>query len=269
MTLCGPFSFASPVAAQFDSSQGKAATDGVPILRTVGVEQHLDAPLPLDASFSDENGHDVTLREYVHGKPIVLVFAYYHCPMLCTMVLQSALTSIGNLRLVAGRDFEFVVVGIDPSETPAVALAKKQEYLRQYRRVDEVGFHFLTGRESSIERLANVVGFRYAFDAQTQQYAHPAMITVVTSGGRISRYLFGISFPEQELRLSLVEASAGSIGGAADQALLYCYHFDPSTGRYAVNVPRLLRWGGAATIIGMALFLGVLRRRRDSALTRS
>ena len=264
---------ATPAAAQMTGvpTPGYIAAPGVAsqtmpqALREIGFDQNLDQKLPLDAQFVDDEGKTVTLGSYYGHKPVLLAFVYYTCPMLCTQVLNSITASISMLSLNAGKDFELVLVSIDPRETPAQAAAKKAEYLHRYKRVGaDAGWHFLTGTEPEIKRVATVAGFRYAWDEQTQQYAHPTGIIVTTPDGRLARYLFGIEYGPRDLKLALVEASDGKIGTFADQLLLYCFHYDPMTGRYGVYIIRTLRVAGVVTVLSIGMFILVMVRRERS-----
>jgi len=264
--------FATTLSAQFSAPvsvppPGKAASEQIPILKDAGVDQKLNAQVPLDAPFVDEHGREVTLGDYFGKKPVVLVMAYYDCPMLCSMVLNGAVGSLQTLSLDAGKDFEFVVVSFNPGDTASSALTKKDAYLPRYGRPrGEAGFHFLTGRESSIKALTSAIGFKYAYDPAIKQYAHPALVTVLTPAGRVSRYIYGIDFPAFDLRLALVEAASGKIGTPVDQMLLYCYHYDPATGRYGFAVLDATRIGGIAILVALGLFMfSSLRRERRGA----
>jgi protein SCO1 len=242
---------------------GKAASDQIPILKDVGIDQKLDSLVPLNLPFVDEHGRDVVLGEYFGSRPVVLVLAYYDCPMLCSIVLNGAVSALQTLSLDAGTDFNFVVVSFNPGDTPGMALAKKTGFLPRYgRERGEAGFHFLTGRESSIKALTSAVGFKYAYDPAIGQYAHPSLITVLTPAGRVSRYIYGFDFPPYDLRLALVEAASGRIGSPVDRALLYCYHYDPETGRYGFAILNVVRLGGVLTLGGIGAFV-VMSRRRD------
>ena len=245
-----------------------ATASSVPApLREIGFDQHLDTQLPLDAQFKDDEGRTVRLGQYFGKKPVVLAFVYYECPMLCTQVLNAVTASIGVLSLDPGKDFELVMVGFDPRETPAQARAKKADYVQRHARPGtENGWHFLTGEEREIKRVTNAAGFRYVWDEQTKQFAHPTGIIVVTPDGRPARYLFGIEYGPRDLRLALVEASEGKIGSVADSLLLYCYHYDPMTGRYGIYVMRALRIAGAATVLLIGGFVFAMVRREQSAL---
>jgi protein SCO1/2 len=264
---------ASPAAAQMTGvpTPGFIAAPGVSsqtmpeALREIGFDQNLDQKLPLDAQFLDDEGKAVTLGSYYGQKPVLLAFVYYTCPMLCTQVLNAMTSTISMLSLDAGKDFDLVLVSIDPRETPAQAAAKKAEYLHRYKRTGgSEGWHFLTGTEPEIKRVAKAAGFRYAWDEQTQQYAHPTGIIVTTPDGRLARYLFGIEYGPRDLKLALVDASDGKIGTFADQLLLYCYHYDPMTGRYGVYIMRTLRVAGVVTVLSIGMFILVMVRRERS-----
>jgi protein SCO1/2 len=246
---------------------GPAAQQQIPLLKNVGIDQKLDSQVPMDLTFVDENGRDVKLGSLFDGKPVVLALVYYQCPMLCTEVLNGIAGSLATMKFNAGKEFNVIVVSFDPSDTPAQAIEKKQGFLTRYRRADdERGIHFLTGRHDEIAALTGAVGFKYVWDPEISQFAHPAAITVLTPQGRISRYLYGIEFSPRDLELALVEASAGKIGTAVDQALLFCYHYDPETGRYGVAIMNLIRAGGLLTLAAMGLFIGwnVRRERRGA-----
>ncbi len=231
-------------------------------LREIGFDQKIDETLPLDVELRDEQGRQVRLGEYFGRRPVVLAFVYYDCPMLCTQVLSSMTSTFGVLALDPGKDFEIVVVSFDPRETPALAAEKKALYLDRFGRPGtEHGWHFLTGDEASVKRLTGAAGFRYAWDQQTGQFAHPAGVIVTTPDGRLARYLFGLEYGPRDLRFALVEASEGRVGTAVDSLLLYCYHYDPMTGRYGLVVMRALRVAGAATVLLLGAFIAVMVRR--------
>ncbi|MDQ6892857.1 MAG: SCO family protein [Acidobacteriota bacterium] len=234
------------------------------ILRDVGVVQRLGQPLPLDAIFQDEAGRAVRLGQYFGKRPVVLVLAYYDCPMLCTEVLNGLLSSLKTLSFDVGKEFEVVIVSFDPREKPADAAAKKKPYVEAYGRAGAAeGWHFLTGGAGSIERVTNAVGFRYKYDESAGQFAHAAAIYIATPDGRLSRYFYGIDYAPRDLRLGLIEASEKRIGNPVDQLLLYCYHYDPKVGRYGAVVMNVVRAGGAGTVAVMAIFLLVMWRREQ------
>jgi protein SCO1/2 len=219
----------------------------------VGIDQRLNEPIPSSLSFFDESGRRVRLDDYLGRTPIVLTLVYLRCPMLCRQVLQGLRRSLRSLSLVQGRDYEVLAVSFDPEETLARAA--------QYRA--EFGWTFLTGDEDAIRRLATAVGFRYRQDSATGEFAHAAAIMIVTPEGRLARYHMGIDYPARDLRLSMVEASEGKVGSAADRLLLLCYAYDPSTGRYSMAVLGVLRMAAVMTAVGLcALILVFLRRER-------
>jgi protein SCO1/2 len=233
-------------------------------LGEIGFDQNIGARLPLDAAFSDEQGRTVPLGEHFGKRPVVLVFAYFDCPMLCTQVVNALASALKVISLRPGIDFETVVISFDPRDTPATATARKTALLERYRPpAAGLGWHFLTGDEPSIRRVTRAAGFRYAWDDRTRQFAHPTGVIVVTPDGRLARYLFGIEYGSRDLRLALVEASAGQLGSRVDALLLYCFHYDPATGRYGLVIMRTIRLAGAATVLGLGslIFLMVRRER--------
>ncbi len=231
-------------------------------LRDVGIDQRLNELLPLEAEFRDETGRQAPLGDYFGRKPVILALVYYECPMLCTMVLNGLLRTFRAMELTVGKDFDVVTVSFDPTEGPDLAAEKKKQYLTSYGRSEATqGWHFLTGEEASIRSLTAAAGFRYTYDSKTGQYAHAAGILVVTPQGRIARYLYGIEYPVRDLRLALVEASAGRIGNPVDQVLLYCFHYDPATGKYGLVIMNVIRLLGTATVVALATFLLIMFRR--------
>jgi len=239
-------------------------------LRDIGFDQNLDQSIPLDTRFRDEDGRTVRLGQYFGRRPVVMVFAYYDCPMLCTLVVNGLASALGMLALEPHRDFEVVTVSFNPADTPAHAAAKKAIYLERYKRAGAAeGWHFLTGDPPAIAQLTRAAGFRYTWDEATKQFAHPSGVIVLTPDGRLARYLFGIEYGPRDLRLALVEASAGRVGSAVDALLLFCYHYDPATGRYGLAIMRTIRIAGAATVLALATFIIVMvrrERRKPSAL---
>ncbi|MEA2625348.1 MAG: hypothetical protein QOD06_1393 [Candidatus Binatota bacterium] len=240
------------------------ATARPPILQQVNFEQRLDQPLPLDLRFRDESGTSIRLGDLFHGRPVVLTLAYYRCPMLCPMVLNGTVRAMNALPLELGRDYDVVTVSFDPEDDAAAAAAKREEYRGHYNgRGGDFSWRFLTGGADSIRGLTEAVGFRSVHDPSRNQFAHAAAILVVTPQGRISRYFYGIEYSARDLRLGLVEASQGKIGSIADQLLLFCFHYDPSTGRYSSVALGLVRMGGVLTVVGLVAFVAVLRRREN------
>ena len=241
-----------------------AASEKPGLLAKIGLDQKIGQTIPLDLPFVDDAGQAVTLGKYFGGKrPVVLALVYYECPMLCTQVLNGLVTSVGVLNFQVGREFDVVAVSFNPKEGPGLAAQKKAAYVERYGRPDSAdGWHFLTGTQASIDALTKAVGFRYAYDEKLDQYAHPAAITVLTSEGRVSRYLFGIEFAPRDLRLALVEAADHKIGTTLDQALLFCYHYDPETGKYGFVVMNIVRLAAILTVVALGAFI-LLNLRRD------
>ena len=251
-----------PAGAGFKREPGVASSQIPQALREIGFDQNIDQRVPLDTTFRDEAGTTVHLGDYFGRKPVVLVFAYYDCPMLCTQVINGLSSALGVMSLNPGTDFEIVTVSFNPHDTPASAAAKKAVYLQRYVRPGAAaGWHFLTGDQPSIDRLTKAAGFRYVWDAETKQYAHPSGVIVLTPDGRLSRYLFGIEYGPRDLRFGIVEASEGKVGTPVDALLLYCYHYDPTTGRYGLVIMRAMRLAGAATVLALGAFIVVMVRR--------
>jgi protein SCO1/2 len=239
-----------------------------PRLENVGIEQHLDAQIPPDLIFRDEAGKTVKLGDYFGHKPLILNLVYYNCTMLCGEALAGLSSAMRLIKFDVGHEFDVVTVSFDPRETPEMAAAKKADYVKRYGRVNAAaGWHFLTGQPESINALTRSVGFQYQYDSKTNQYAHATAIMVLTPQGRISRYFYGVDFPPKDLRLGLVEASQGKIGNAVDAVLLYCYHYNPETGKYGAMVANILRLAGAATILLLGGLLFILWRL-DSSVAR-
>jgi protein SCO1/2 len=240
------------------------------ILAKVGIDQKLNAQVPLELPFRDESGRPIKLGDYFGRKPVVLTLVYFECPMLCTQVLNGAVAAMKMLNFTIGDEYDVVTVSFNPKETPALALSKKTTYLAKYGRPPaETGWHFLTGDQPSIAALADAVGFRYTFDPTTQQYVHASAILVLTPQGRVSKYFYGIDYPPKDLRLGLIEASNGKIGSPVDQLLLYCYHYDPHTGKYSMIVLNVLRLAGLATVVLMGGLIAAMwsrdrRKRQDT-----
>ena len=248
------------------TTTGVPAADVPPVLREVGFDQHLNHVLPLDIEFKDERGRTVTIGDYFGTRPVVLAFVYYGCPMLCLQSLSSLAATLAVLAENPGKDFEVVTVSIDPRETPALALEKKAHYVdRSGKPSIAQGWHYLTGTEANIQRLTKAAGFRYVWDARLQQFAHPAGIVIATPHGKVSRYLFGIDYGPRDLRLALLDASDGKISSPLEKALLYCYHYDPATGRYSLAIMRVVQVAGAATVfsLGTLIFVWTRRERRQ------
>ena len=241
-------------------------------LRDVRIEQKLNQQLPLDLVFRDENGQEVKLGQYFRQKPVVLSLVYYDCPMLCTQILNGMVTSFRVLPFQIGKEFDVVTISFDPREKPELAATKKKvyvDYLPDKMQADaNNGWHFLTGDPASIERIADAVGFRYHYDEKTQQFAHASAIMVATSEGKLSRYFYGVEYPARDLRLGLIESTQNKIGTLADELLLYCYHYDPATGKYGAAVMRVMRIAGVITLLGIIALIVLLKPRNAQRLDR-
>ena len=233
----------------------------------VAIAQKLDSQVPLDLMFRDESGKIVRLGDYFKsGRPVILDFMYYRCPMLCSTVLEGTTNTLTELKFDIGKEFDVITVSIDPRDTPEQATLKKDHYIKRYGRLGSAsGWHFLTGADPSIKRLASSVGFEYAYDPQTDQFAHGAALLVLTPAGRVSRYFYGFEYKPRDLRLALVEASASRIGTATDQFLLLCFHYDPSTGKYSKTAMNIVRAGGIATVLSLGGFIFIMLRNERNA----
>ena len=244
-----------------DFLSGKGPAKGLEI------EQKLDTQLPLDLVFRDESGTQVKLGDYFQkGRPVVITLVYFSCPMLCNVVLEGLTTSIADIKMQPGKDYELLTISFDHRDTTALAAEKKKLYSRRYgRKGADEGWHFLTTDEETVRKITGALGFRYAWDQKAQQFEHGTMTAVATPEGRVSRYLFGIDNPARDLRLAIVEASDGKIGSPADQLLLLCYHYDPASGTYSRYAMNFVRVGGVATVAALAGFIFFLSRRpRDT-----
>jgi protein SCO1 len=232
------------------------------ILRNVGFDQRLNEQVPLDIPFVDDEGQPVTLGKYFgDNKPVILVLAYYRCPMLCTQVLNGLVQGMREMPFSVGKEFRVVTVSFDPHETTEMAAAKRRTYLHSYGKPEAAeGWHFLTGSEQSISRLTRAVGFRFAYDPLSDQFAHAAGIVLLTPTGKISRYFYDIHYSGRDLRLGLVEASRNKIGSPIDQILLFCFHYDPTAGKYGAAIMNLVRAGGVLTVIALGVMFGLLMR---------
>ena len=267
-----PFAFSFSVQAQGvypqNSRQGAPPVESKPrILKDVGIDQRLGEQLPLDLTFRDEQGDTVRIGDYFKDRPVILSLVYYECPMLCHEVLTGLTRSIEQLSFSVGQEFEIVTVSFDARETPAMAQKQKDSYINWYKRAGaSEGWHFLTGDQQEIDRLTAAVGFKYDYDEQTKQFAHASGIMALTPGGKLARYFYGVEYQPKDLRLGLVEASENRIGSAVDQILLYCYHYDPTTGKYGPVVMNILRLAGIATLLAMAAMFFVMRRRNAARL---
>jgi len=254
-------------AAQLASDPMQSAGVRPELLKQVGIDQKLNQTIPLNLAFRDENGQTVRLAQFFGQKPVILTLVYYNCPMLCTQVLNGVESGLKELQTDIGKQFEVVTVSIDPTESHVLAKVKQEMYVGMYGRPGAAqGWHFLTGDEAQIKQLADSVGFRYAYDPDSKQFAHASAIMLLTPEGKISRYFYGIQYPSRDLRLGLVEASEGKIGTPVDQVLLFCYHYDPATGKYGLLISRVVQAGGALTVLILGIAMLILFRGEHYAL---
>ena len=260
----------SPLYGARTDEPGSPST-GLPVaLRDVGIDQKLDQQLPLDLVFHDESGQDVKLGQYFGQRPVVLAFVYYDCPMLCTQVLNGMVTSFRVLPFQVGKEFDVVTVSFDPRETSSLATSKKHVYINylpeKMRPAAMNGWHFLTGDQANIAKLTEAAGFRYHYDEATKQFAHASGIMVTTPQGKLSRYFYGVEYAPRDLRLGLIESSANKIGSPVDRLLLYCYHYDPATGKYGAAVMKVMRIAGVLTVLAIVAMLFVLKGRNPKLM---
>ncbi len=227
-----------------------------PSTHGIGIEQKLDAPVPLDAAFVDENGNTVPLRSFFRGKPVLIAPVYYSCPMLCSQILSGVVAGLRPLSLKPGRDFEVVAISFDPRDNAKIAKEKRDHYAHSYSSRDGIeGWHFLTGGQAAVEPVMNALGFHYRWDESTRMFVHASGVMILTPEGRISRYLYGVEYEPKDLKLGLIEASHDEIGSPVDQVLLFCYHYDPTTGKYGATVINLMR---GAAVLTLALLIGCM-----------
>jgi protein SCO1/2 len=232
-----------------------------PGLKHVGIEQHLNEQIPLNLTFKDESGKTVQLGDYFGKRPVILSLVYYRCPMLCGQLLQGLESALRVIQFDPGKQFDVITVSFDPRDTPDVAAAKKAEIMARYKRPGaEGGWHFLTGSQESISALTKAVGFDYEYDNKTGQFAHATAIMILTPGGKLAQYYYGIDFPPKDVRLGLIQASQEKIGTVVDEVLLYCYHYDPDAGRYSALIGRVLQVAGGITVLVLGGFILVMFR---------
>jgi protein SCO1/2 len=247
---------------------GKSSAGLPSQLQNVGFEPPLNGQIPLDLAFRDESGRDVTLREYSGQRPVLLALVYYGCPMLCNQVEMGVVGSLKMLSFTPGRDYEVVFVSFDPRENPAMAAQKKESAMSHFGRRDTAsGWHFLTGSKESIDALTKAANFRYSFDTRINIFAHASGIMLLTPDGRISRYFYGVEYPSRDVRLGLVDASAGKIGSPIDHLLLFCFEYNPESARYSATILKIIRLGGLLTIFTIVAAI-LLFRRRDLRVTK-
>jgi protein SCO1/2 len=249
--------------AQAAPSVGQTSTTLPPALQNVGFEPTLNAQMPGDLSFKDENGKSVKLGDYFgHSKPVLLALVYYGCPMLCNQVEQGVVGALKMLSFNPGRDYDVVFLSFDPRESPDMAAQKKQSALGHFQRPGtDSGWHFLTGSQDAIDGATKAANFRYKFDAKSNFFSHASGIMILTPDGRISRYFYGVEYPARDVRFGLVDASAGKIGTPIDHVLLFCYQYDPSSATYSASILKIIRAAGVLTVLCIVLGIVVFRRR--------
>ena len=260
----------STLRAQAVPGNTAPAASAMPaVLRNVGFEPPLNGSVPLDLPFRDETGRSVQLRQYFGQKPVVLAFVYYGCPMLCDQVEQGVVGVLRMLSFNPGRDYEVVFVSFDSRETPEMAAEKKKKALAHFRRPEtDSGWHFLTGSKESIEAATKAANFRFSFDAKNNLFAHASGVLLLTPDGHISRYFYGVEYPGRDMRLGLVDASAGKIGSPIDHVLLFCYHYDPAAAVYSASILKIIRLAGVLTILCLVGGILISRRRETLAAAR-
>jgi protein SCO1 len=253
--------------AQDDAIRGGGQTPDrqAELMKKVRLDQKLDAQVPLDLTFRDETGQLVPLRRYFNGKPVMMNLIQYRCTMLCSEEMKVLASSLKELEFTPGKQFNLLTISIDDRELPPLAMEYRKGYLKQYARPGaEQGWHFLTGDKATIQRLADAIGYHFVYDAQTDQFAHPDGVIVVTPAGKIARYFFRLEYPAQGLRLALVEAAKEQIGSPLDYVALWCYHYNPTTGRYSLAIMKVLRLAALASVLGLATGVLLLNRRARS-----
>jgi len=266
------------VSSYGDKETGENSGDQLPtVLQKVGVDQHLNQQLPLDAQFVDDHGKTVRLGDYFGKHPAILSLVYYNCPMLCSEEMDGLASALEMVRMNPGKDFEVIILSIDPSETPELAAKKKAFYVKRYGRPETAdGWHFLTGKQADIDAVSKATGFGYIRvpgpDGKLDQFAHASSIEVVTTSGKIAQYYLGVEYSPKDVMLGLVEASDNKIGSPVANILTYCYHYDPQTNKHSLIVARVVQLGGMVTVVSLGSFMFVMFRRdlrlgRDHDLT--
>ena len=253
-------------AQMIPENVGQSSNGLPPALANVGFDPQLNAQIPMDEPFVDEYGQSATLREYSGRKPVVLAFVYFTCPMLCNQVEQALVGTLKMISFNPGTDYEVVFLSFDPNDKPGEALKKKHEALSRFARpTTDPGWHFLTGSREPIDAVTKAANFRFSYDPQAKLFGHASGILLLTPDGRISRYFFGVEYPPSNVRLGLVDASAGKIGTPVDHLLLFCYQYDPTKARYSATILTVIRMGGVVTLLCMAIGFVIFRRREHYA----
>jgi len=263
--LCIPA--VAQVSSYGDKKSGDNSGDQLPqVLQKVGVSQHLNQQLPLDASFVDDTGKVVKLGDYFGKHPAILSLVYYNCPMLCSEELDGLTGALEMVNLTPGKDFDVVIISIDPSETPEIAAAKKAFYVKRYGRPETAsGWHFLTGQRPAIDAVTNAVGFGYVKvpgpDGKLTQFAHASSIEIVTTDGKLAQYYLGVEYSPKDVLLGLIDASGNKIGSPVANILTYCYHYDPQTNKQSLRIARVVQLGGIVTVAGLGGFMFLMFRK--------
>jgi len=256
----------SPLYSPRTYDPSASVTTGLPdALTTIGIEQKLGEQLPLETELKNEDGSAVKLGDYFnHRRPVVLALVYYECPMLCNQVLNGLTGSLKGISLDAGKDFDVVALSFDARENdrPDLAKGKKASYVERYgRSSSENGWHFLTGTQEAIEKITSAAGFNFKWDEKSEQFAHAAGVMIVTPSGKMSRYFYGIDYAPRDIKFGLMESGENKVGNPAEKLLLYCYHYDPATGKYGFAILNIIRLGGVATLMGLGAMVFVFWRR--------
>ncbi len=250
----------------YDPTAEASQSNGLPpALKAVGIEQKLGATLPLDTELKDEDGKLVKLSDYfTSGRPVIVTFVYFDCPMLCNQVLNGLTGSLKGMSFDAGKEFDVVAISFDAREfdNPTLAKNKKASYMERYGRAGtEGGWHFLTGTQTSIDAVTSAAGFSYKWDEKSNQFAHAAAVMIASPEGKLTRYFYGIDYSPKDIKFGVMESAENKVGNAAEKLLLYCYHYDPSTGKYGLAILNVIRLGGIATLIGLGAMCFVFWRR--------
>jgi protein SCO1 len=263
LALCGSSAAQAKMTGQMSGGADLQKNTRPSIFENVGIDQNLGTQIPLNASFKDELGRDVKLGDYFgHKRPVVLALVYFSCTMLCNQVLNGTASALNVLKFNAGKEFDVLAISFDPRETPDLAAEKKQLYLARYRRPGaDQGWHFLTGKQPAIDAVTKSVGFHYAWDERSQQFAHSSALILITPDGKVAQYYYGIEYSPKDMRLGIIEASQEKLGNVVDQLILYCYHYDPMTGKYGAIAMNLMRLGGVLTVLGLGTFMVISFRR--------